>query len=162
MVKTCLRVRLLAAPSSDTGSRWQSLRSGCRCRRWGAADVKEAGNGRRWKRVCGACRGSYGRIRVNNQDCLSRSAATQRLSESIQRESQMVWRNLVDCMCDSAARVAEAFHALDGDRPRPDPINALDCYFGQAHAEPRESAFNVCHCTIRFADNTVRTLQTFR
>jgi hypothetical protein len=37
----------------------------------------------------------------------------------------------MDCMCDmaSAARVAEAFHALDGDRPRPDPFDSFGLLF---------------------------------
>jgi hypothetical protein len=46
-------------------------------------------------------------------------------------------------MCESAARVADALHARDGDRPRPDLCNALGYSFGQAHAEPCESAFDV-------------------
>jgi hypothetical protein len=43
------------------------------------------------------------------------------------------------------ARVAEGFHELDGNRPRPDSLNALGYSFGQAHAGLRESTPWLCH-----------------
>jgi hypothetical protein len=60
-------------------------------------------------------------------------------------------------MCESAARVADALHARDGDRPRPDLCNALGYpTLSGKHmlGQPGESAFDVATTLLRTSPMT--------
>jgi hypothetical protein len=147
MAKTCVRMRLLTAPSGEfwvemaVAADSVPMSSMGRCRR------QEAGDRCRRKRVCGAGRGP--RRRMGGSASTIKTVC--RWEEQRGRYLRVLGEDCSWCgeacqierMCESAARVADALHARDGDRPRPDLCNALGYSFGQAHAEPCESAFDV-------------------
>jgi hypothetical protein len=137
------------------GSKWQSLQIRCRCRRWGAADVKRLATGAAGSEFAGLAGVPKRRMRGSASTIKTICRREQQGGCCLRVRARIaVDAEKLDRMHVSAARIAEAFHARDGDRPRPDLCNALGYPFGQAHAEPCESASDVATTLLRTSPMT--------